>query len=255
MKFLNFILISLSLIMLSCKKETSKNDSKNLETSCVCLKDNIGVPLSNQVMCNGFLNMTTYTNQSGDKPFSYVTTNAYFTSRADLQVSGDAIITVDSIYLNEQLLHSFKDAYGDHMYYQYDFNLMPLEQKWQIYGANSIPTFTFSANLKNPVADFSLVPDNLSKNLVKSFRINGVENITGGYVSIFSSEGSGYNVSVILREGSNEICFPEEQLKLVIAGKATIQIFIENITTQTFDNKNFAFSKRLQFEKNITLNP
>jgi hypothetical protein len=255
MKSVYFILASLSFVILSCKKETAKHVSGNPESSCVCLKENIGVELANHVSCYGFLIMTTYTDQTRNTPFSHVATTAFFSGVAAVQESGNSIVTVDSVYLNQQSLKSIKDANGAHMYYQSDYGSWPSQQEWSIFGANGIPTFTVNADVKNPVADFSLVPDSISKSHVKSFKINGVANITGGTALIFSSENSGGNVSVILREGSNEICFPVEQLKQVSTGKATVLIILENTMTKVFGNKNFAFSKRLQYEKTITLNP
>jgi hypothetical protein len=252
MRSIWFILLFLMFVVSGCKKEKTKDVP---ETSCVCLKENIGVAPANHVLCYGFLTMTTYHDLTRDTPFSYVSTNAFFTSIPDFQMNGNAIVTVDSVCLNQQSLKPIKDANGGHMYYQNDDVSWPSQQEWSIYGANGIPTFTVSADVKNPTADFSLVPDNMSKSLIKAFKIKRVANITGGSVTIFSREQSGGNVSVILREGSNEICFPEEQLKLISSGKATVFITLENTLTKTFGNKNFAFSKKLQFEKKITLNP
>lgn len=255
MKVVGFILTFLSLVILGCKKETAKNISVNPETSCVCLKENIGVEFANTVSCNGFLSITTHFYPTSTMPHSYVSTKALFNSMAELQESGNAIVAVDSVYLNQQLLTPIKDANGVHMYYKNHYDSLPSQQEWSIYGANGIPSFTYNADVKNPTADFSLVPDNISKSLVKSFKINGVANLTGGFASISSFGHSGNNVSVILREGSNEVCFPKEQLSGVSAGKAKIVIILENTITKKFNHKNFAFSKKIYFEKMITLNP
>jgi hypothetical protein len=254
MKSIYFILVSLSLVILSCKKETA-NTPENPETSCVCPKENIGVEMPNHVPCFGFLTMTAYTDLTRDQPLSYVSANAYFNRTGDIQISGNSIVAVDSVLLNQGSLMSVKDANGDHMYYQNDYASLPSNQEWRVFGANGIPTATFVPDLNTPVADFSRVPDKLSKSLVRSFQLNGVANITRGSASISSSDNSGVGVSVILRAGSNEVCFPEEQLKLVSQGKATLHIILENTTTMTFNDKNFACSNEIQYTKTLTLNP
>jgi hypothetical protein len=256
MRSFNFILTSLCLIILSCKKDKASKVSESPETSCVCLKENIGVALGNNVPCYGFLTMTTYSDMTGNSPLSYVSTNAFFTNIAAYQESGNGMVSVDSVYLNEQSVKSVKDANGNHMYYQNNYSSWPSQQNWIVFGANGIPTFTFSADVKNPVADFSQLPDKINKNLVRTFKLNGVANITGGYATIADQSGKTYwNVSIIVREGTNYLCFPQEQIKLLGPGKASLTISLENTNVQTFNSKNIAFSKRLQYTKNIELEP
>lgn len=257
MRFSFLILLSLSLFISSCKKDSDPIVEENPETSCVCLKENIGVTITNHLPSSGFLIMTAYMQFLTENPnyYYYGSVTAHFTSSPDLYESGNGNISVDSVFINNNPMPSIKDMNGEHMYYQHDFLSLPLQQEWSVFGANGIPTFTFSSDLKNPVADFSLIPDSISKSLVKSFKINGVSNITSADISIFAFGVSGPNISLILREGSNEVCFPEDQLKLISTGKATVSITMENRITKKFGDKNIALIKRLQYQKKIDLNP
>ncbi|MBS1636910.1 MAG: hypothetical protein JST26_13415 [Bacteroidetes bacterium] len=256
MRSFYFLLATLSVFIFSCKKNTSKTASDNPSGSCTCLNDNTGFSSANSSSCYGFLSMTTYSDMTGSMPVSYVATRAFFSGVANYQESANSTVMVDSVCLNQQSLNSVKDSNGNHMYYENDYNTLPLQQAWSVFGANGIPTFTYTASINNPVADFSTLPASISLSLVKSFGIHGVTNITNGTAIIFSeSNSSNNNVSVALKEGSNEVCFPKDQLNQVGAGPARILIILENKTVKVFNGKNFAFSKKLQYEKKITLNP
>jgi hypothetical protein len=255
MKAAFFILSFFSLFILSCKKETETIVARDPETSCVCLKENIGVPMGNSVPCNGFFIMNFYNDITPGRSYSITNASAYFNKVSSLFESSDDIVKVDSVYLNQLSLKSVKDANDNHLYYQRESDSLPTLQEWKIYGSNGIPTFSLAVDVKNPLVDLSGIPDTISKSIVRSFKLNGVTNITRGSALLFSGEHSGSNVSVILREGSNEVCFPSEQVKVVSAGKATVMISLENTITRSVGSKNFAFSKKWQFLKSVILVP
>jgi len=253
MRLAFFILFSITVVISSCKKEKTNTISENPEISCVCLKENIGVTLGNQIECLGFLTMTTYTNATVGKVFSYMDATAYFNDKAST-VNGN-FVTVDSVLLNDRNFLLLNDANSKPMYYFTSLSATD-PQRWRIYGANGIPTFEFSSNLKDPGADFSSVPSQINKSIQKSFKLNGVTNVTSAAVLILDESGkTSWNISTIIREGSNDICFPEDQLKLLGPGKARLVILLENTIVQPFNSKNIAFLKKLQYEKEIVLNP
>ena len=116
MRLAFFILVFLSIVASSCKKETKKIVPENPESSCVCLKENIGIGTINQTTCNGFLTITTYTDATVGKNFSHGEVMGYFNDKASTQMNGN-FVTVDSVLLDGQHLKIVNDAYSEPMYY------------------------------------------------------------------------------------------------------------------------------------------
>jgi hypothetical protein len=254
MRLAFYILLTTGLVFFGCKKEATKPVSGSLKTSCVCLDENIGVGPGNQIACNGFLTIYTYTDATVGKESSHMNVMAYFNDKASTQVNGN-FVTVDSVLLDEQHVDLLYGANNEPMYYFMSSNGAE-QQRWSVYGDNGIPTFTYTAHLKDPYADFSMVPDQINKSSQQAFSLDSVKNSTGATASISDESGKTYwNISVIIREGSNRVCFPEDQLKMLGPGKARLMIILENTEVQTFNSKNMAFEKKLQYEKEIILNP
>src|SRR5436190_351771 len=174
-----------SVVILGCTKDVGVPEPENPPSSCVCLKENKGIPFGNGLPCFGFLTISTYTDLTRDKAFSLsMNVMAYFNNNPDRQINGN-FVTVDSVLLDRRSVPIVNDAYA----------------------------------------------------------------------TIYDGSGKTYwNVSVIIKEGSNEVCFPEE-IKLLGPGKATLSVDLENLVVQPFSSKNFMFSKQLHYIKEITLVP
>lgn len=247
----------LSLLMGACKKDsiTCTDPAPAIETPCQCLKENIGVPPINPIACYGFFNLTNYMQQNTNEMSSSVQATAYFYNQATTQITGDHLINVDSVSFNQVFQDSLKDANGQHMYYHSFQSSWPTTQQWQVYGNNGIPSFTAKVNVQTPTADFSQLPTQLSKSLLKAFSLNSVNNTTRASATLFKSGVSGPNTSIIVKPGNNQLCFPSEWVSRIDTGKATLMIELENLEIHDFGNKQFAFVKTLQFTKEIQLNP
>lgn len=253
---IQFLPVLVMLLFTNCKKEeVNPAVEAGEQKSCVCDTEQIGVALGNTVNCSGFLIISTYSEIINSQFFKSVQCRAMFTKVPTWQEGGDSLTPVDSVQLNQQALASVVDTLNVPMYYERMEDAMPAKQDWVVYGMNGIPSFSYSAAVENPEADFSQLPDVLSKSRVQAFMIKGVKNITGGSVSIALFGISGNNVSVKLQNGVNLICFPEEQLKSLGSGEAMITVMMDNTITKEFGGKTFAFSKRLQFQKRLNLLP
>jgi hypothetical protein len=245
--------VVINLLISGCKKDRGETVSNPQQGPCVCQKGNVGSAVGNQIPCNGFLSITTYSNVDDVCP-SYTQAQAYFNNVSSTQENGN-FVTVDSVLLDERTLSVINDANNAPMYYWRNLS-QTTQQKWCVYGGNGIPTFTFTADLKDPIADFSKVPDQISKDYQEAFTLNGVANITRATVIIGDESGKTYwDISVSVNEGTNKVCFPQDQLKLLGPGKANLLIELENTRVQTFNSRNIVFSKKLQYSKNIILNP
>ena len=257
MKQTLLLLAGFSLMLGSCKKDTihSTVPTPVPETSCQCLQENIGVPQANQISCYGFFTITNYLRQTANEVSSSVQANTHFFSEATPQITGNKVVKVDSVSFNQQFMDSVKDVNGQHMYYSSAYIAWPMSQDWQVYGNNGIPSFTANVNLQNPTADFSQLPTQLSKSLLKSMTLNGVNNITRASATLFKSGVSGPNISIFVKAGSNQLCFPSEWVSRIDTGKATLLIELENMVIRDFGNKNFGFIKTCQYTKEIQLNP
>lgn len=252
-------LAGFSLLMGACKKDSITTSVSTptpvVETACQCLKENIGVTISNQVPCYGFLNQTNHINQSTGESRSYVSIDVRFYKTPWTYVSGDSLLPVDSVSLNGQMLSPLKDINGHITSYNYSYENWPLNQNWQVNSSNAIPSFSENMGLQNPTADYSQLPSQLSKSLLKSFPINGISNITRASATLFKSGVSGPSISVILKAGDNQVCFPSEFVSRIDTGKATLMIDLENLEIRDIGNKKFGFTKNVQFIKEIQLNP
>lgn len=253
MKALFLLIPAIVLTATDCiKKETAAPNPNLGEISCTCPKELIGATMPNTTPCLGYLSIESYSDNTREQALNYTTATASFRSSTDVTAFSDTTI-IDSVFVNGINLPSSKDANGKHMYYQSSLSTLPNTMNWRVIGANGFPGINITSDSKMPSADLSNLPASIRKSLVKSFKISSAANFTRGFAMVFSSGQSGGNISIILKEGDNTVCFPADLLQNIKTGKAVLLIELIDEQIKVIDGKNFAFTKKIQFTKTIEL--
>lgn len=167
-------------------------------------------------------------------------------------IPGDtaSITLVDSVAVNNFPLEVVPDQNGvNTAYYAVDSfsNLMNMTStcNWHVYGSNGIPSFTY--NFPVPYPSFtSVLPDTITKTAGITFHITAI-NADSLVIGIAGDSLGGYIYKAFAPSSTSQSFTATEINSLVPSSsfgiKSLMQIFVYKSTKQTFNGKNFSFTK------------
>jgi hypothetical protein len=210
-----------------------------------------GTPTSNATSFHGILSIFTYSSTSSmGQTFTLSAGNAYF-SATPVQTPANNCVLVKKVLLDGDSLM----APGSGSQYATSPIAPPETGKWEVQGANGIPSFTYNASFAAPAAtNLNLIPAIIDKSNGFSISMNVSNSKTS---SIIISDGTG-NVSgtavLPLSNGVNNINLSSAQLNgMTTTTAAVIMVQLENNSNHLIGGKDFSFKKQGTFVRQVEI--
>jgi hypothetical protein len=249
MKKIAFIIL-LFAIFSSCKKKEPAPEVSNTGTNTPY---STYTP-SNATLFHGIFASSTYTQITGATIYTSKYTGAFFSNTPETGFNAQTGLQAGKVTVNNQeLIYD-----GQLKNYR---AIPPVDLKaqiWEVDGGNGIPAIKYmSINNTPDCADFNAIPDSISLSAGFTIDLNGVVNVTTGYIAI--ADGGTTSLGQVFKGvtiGNNTIAFtPAELSALQTTNYGFMMIGLENVQTINISGKDLKFSKEQTYSKYIKIKP
>ncbi|MDI1354972.1 MAG: hypothetical protein PSX36_08640 [bacterium] len=243
------LLICLSIFVWACKKkETPPPEPINSSAYTI----------SNAKSFSGFFSSDSYTiSQLNATGITGGHSGVIFSSEPVSNMEPSKALAVSSVSHNDLALTFDNAGYAQYRSsMSYDLG----KERWQIEGANGIPSFLYSVEGNDPHwSGFSTLPDTIRLSGSFSFTLSGLSNITSAtlFLSDGTNGGHGGQISKELKAGDNVVVFNATDLSELMPSPFAgfLSIYAENTYGLNFFGKDFQFKKYRAYSKYLILLP
>ncbi|MGZ3866976.1 MAG: hypothetical protein ACXVC6_10590 [Bacteroidia bacterium] len=151
----------------------------------------------------------------------------------------------------------FKLRTSDNMYWDTTGTMSLFPTTWEVSGAGSIPSFTYTNNDSIPkYTGYALIPDTIDRNQSQTLQVNGVSGADAIEVSFFNTNGTANNLYQYRSTGistNNTFSCPAGAIAaLPLTTPSSLTIIIISVfkhNTQTINGVQFSFVSQFEVNK------
>ena len=207
-------------------------------------------PTTNATSFHSILSTTNFTQIVNSQTMAVRFANAYFTNTPSEYIASDGF-RVGEVKLNGDSLSYATSG----TQYATSFLTSTTTTKWEVSGANGIPSFTFNASIAEPTCtNLNLVPAAVSKSVGLSLSLTLSNFKTASLY--FSDNSSSMDGTIVMQlvNGLNSINITPAQLNgMAITTNGQFILQVENNSNHKIGGKDISFKKLLNYWKQIEI--